>query len=118
MLIIFIFVMEIHFENLKLKELANDERKAIQKLGKLRAKIFYKRLELLYFADTPEDLKFLPGNFHQLKYSRLGQWACDLSHPYRLVFEVYCFPKQNNFNNGGKIADLCRVQIIEIIDYH
>ncbi len=110
--------MEIYFENTKLRDLANDEKKAIQKLGKLRAKIFFKRLESLYFADTPEELKFLPGNFHQLKHSRQGQWACDLSHPYRLVFEMYCLSNQNKITDEEQLADAYRVQILEIIDYH
>ena len=38
MLIIFIFVMEIHFENLKLKELANDETKCKGKISELSVK--------------------------------------------------------------------------------
>lgn len=110
--------MEIYFENAKLRELANDEKKAIQKLGKLRAKTFFQRLESLYFAETPVELKVLPGNFHQLKHSRQGQWACDLCHPYRLVFEVYSFSNLNHFKDDGNLANAFSVQILEIIDYH
>lgn len=80
--------MVIYFENSKLRDLANDEKKATQKLGKLRAKTFFKRLESLYFAKTPAELKVLPGNFHELKHSR------------------------------RKLEDAYSVQILEIIDYH
>ena len=110
--------MEIYFENSKLRDLANDEKKATQKLGKLRAKTFFKRLESLYFAETPAELKVLPGNFHELKHSRQGQWACDLSHPYRLVFEVFSFSNMNHLKDEGKLEVAYSVQILEIIDYH
>jgi hypothetical protein len=41
LIILFIFVMEIYFENDKLLELAEDESKATKKLGKIQAQLFF-----------------------------------------------------------------------------
>lgn len=108
--------MEIYFEDARLLELASDEKKAIQKLGKIQARLFFKRLESLYIASSPSELNHLPGNFHLLKHERQGQWACNLKHPYRLIFEISCIEKDNEIQ---KVATNCNcVIIIEIIDYH
>jgi proteic killer suppression protein len=45
------------------------------------------------------------GRCHLLQGGRDGQYAMDLGHPFRLIFEPY------NEN-------LCVVKIIEIVDYH
>ena len=104
LIILFNFVMEIYFEDPKLLELASDEKKAIRKLGKLQSKLFLRRLD------------YLPGNFHLLKHERHGQWACNLKHPYRLIFEISLFEKENKVLKEA--ANGYYVTIIEIIDYH
>lgn len=116
LIILFIFVMEIYFENDKLLELAEDECKASKKLGKIQAQLFFKRLESLYFASSPSELNSLPGNFHLLKHNRNGQWACNLVHPFRLIFEIQKIITPIE----SKIKGACsyKVTIIEIIDYH
>lgn len=40
-------------------------------------------------ADTLEDVRYLPGHYHELTESRKEQWACDLDQPYRLIFEPH-----------------------------
>ena len=45
---------------------------------------------------------------------RAGQWACDLDHPYRLIFKPV-------MNSDGNIIGLIieqTVSILEIVDYH
>lgn len=116
LIILFIFVMEIYFENDKLLELADDERKASKKLGKIQAQLFFKRLESLYLASSPSELISLPGNFHSLKHNRNGQWACNLSHPLRLIFEIQ--KTENLLGSKNDATDSFKVTIIEIIDYH
>ena len=116
LIILFNFVMEIYFEDPKLLELASDEKKAIRKLGKLQSKLFLRRLESLYIASSPSELDYLPGNFHLLKHERRGQWACNLKHPYRLIFEISLFEKENKVLKEA--ANRYYVTIIEIIDYH
>ena len=57
-------------------------------------------------ADTVEDMiKYRIGRCHSLINNRKGQYAVDLVHPYRLVFEKH--------GNEIQIA-----HIMEIVDYH
>lgn len=84
--------MEISFRYKKLERLANDERKLIKEYGKQRAYKFKKRIGQLSFAKTLEDVRFLPGRFHELINDRKGQWACDLDQPYRLIFKPHNMP--------------------------
>ena len=57
-------------------------------------------------SDTVEDMvQFHIGRCHPLKGNRKGQYAMDLVHPYRLVFE--------KVGNEIQIAN-----VMEIVDYH
>lgn len=57
-------------------------------------------------ADTVEFMiQFRIGRCHPLHNNRKGQYAVDLVHPYRLVFEI----------NGNEIQI---ANIMEIVDYH
>ena len=57
-------------------------------------------------SDTVEMLiQFRIGRCHPLMQNRKGQYAMDLVHPYRLVFE----------KNGNEIQI---ANILEIVDYH
>ena len=64
------------------------------------------RIDEIRAADTVEDMiKFKIGRCHSLKNNRKGQYAVDLVHPYRLVFEKH--------GNEIQVA-----HIMEIVDYH
>lgn len=57
-------------------------------------------------ANTVEEMiQFHIGRCHALQGNRKNQYAMDLTHPYRLVFE-----KQGN--------EIQIANIIEIVDYH
>ena len=45
------------------------------------------------------------GRCHQLQGDRKGQYAMDLTHPYRLIFEK-------------RDKEIIAVEILEIVDYH
>lgn len=110
--------MEIRFTDKKLEELANNFKKCQKVMGTLRALLYNKRLDNLRKATTLEDTRNIPGNFHQLKTNRKGQWACDLDQPYRLVFKPIESPIPVN-NNGQYIwIEITSIEIIEIINYH
>lgn len=110
--------MDITFDDSKLRKLANDIRKCKKELGEVRARLFIKRLGDLHNALTLEDVRHLPGRYHELTGNRKGQWACDLDHPYRLVFEPH--EKPIPADEGGKYIwlEIKGVEIIEITDYH
>lgn len=110
--------MEITFGKKKLEKYANNDRLALKELGKRRADLYKERLDDLYASTTLEDVKFLPGNFHELIGNRKGQWSCDLDHPYRLIFEPHEDPIPTNKSGQYIWIEIKGVEIIEIVDYH
>ena len=110
--------MEIRFKNKELKKCAENEKYAIRKLGPRRAELFYGRLDAISAAECFEDLRFVPGKFHELSGDRKGQWAFGLDGQYRLVITPLSLPiplDKNGVYLWQKITDAL---IIEIVDYH
>ena len=110
--------MKITFEDRKLEKLANDDRKMLKELGKQRATILRRRLTQLEDATTLEDVRYLPGTYHELTNNRKGQWACDLDQPYRLIFTPHEDPIPANEDGGYIWLEITGVEVIEIINYH
>lgn len=98
--------------------MANDDRLASRKLGPLRASLFGQRLDDIRAATTLEDVRYLPGNYHELTADRKGQWACDLDHPYRLIFQPHEEPIPEDENGRYIWIEITGVEIIEITNYH
>lgn len=74
-------------------------------VGKWPKKIHH-RVDEIEAADTVEMMiQFHIGRCHPLTRDRKGQYAVDLVHPYRLIFE----------KKGGEIQI---ANIVEIVDYH
>ena len=110
--------MDITFSNKKLEKLANDADKRVKEFGKIRGEKFKIRLDQLNAATSLEDMRYLAGNFHELKGNRKGQWACDLDQPFRLIFTPHEQPIPQN-NTGQYIwLEIEGVEIIEITNYH
>lgn len=83
------YEMQIVYATKELATCAGDKSFAVKKLGQRRANIYWARLETL-------------------------KQACDLDHPYRLIFKPL-------INNEGNIVGLIveqTVSIMEIVDYH
>ena len=110
--------MKITFADKKLERIANDDRKRLKELGKIRADILRRRLSNLADASTLEDVRHLPGNFHELKNARKGQWSCELDQPYRLVFTPHEYPIPANEDGQYFWSEITGVEVIEIINYH
>jgi proteic killer suppression protein len=110
--------MKIEFNNNKLKKYANDDRLAVKKLGKRQSELFKQRLDDLTAVETLEDVRRLPGNYHELVKNRKGQWACDLVHPYRLIFTPLENPIPSNDDGQYIWIEIKGIEIIEIEDYH
>ena len=110
--------MEITFKDKKFEKLANDDRKMVREFGKLRAEKIKARLAQLRFAANLEEVRSLPGNYHELTSSRKGQWACDLDQPYRLIFTTHENPIPTNIHGQYIWLEITGVEVIEIINYH
>jgi proteic killer suppression protein len=110
--------MEITFADKTLNKIANDDKQLVKEFGKLRATKIRARLTQLKFAKTLEDVRYLPGNYHELTGDRKGQWACDLDQPYRLIFEPHENPVPVNEHGQYIWLEIVGIEIIEIVNYH
>ena len=110
--------MEITFKDNKLEKLAENYNKCRQVMGDIRAKLFIKRLNDLYRVCSLEEVKNLPGRYHELTGNRKGQWACDLDQPYRLIFEPREKPIPTDEHGKYIWLEIKEIEIVEIVDYH
>lgn len=111
--------MDIAFRDRKLLKCANEHRTAVKTLGPQRADRFQKRLTELRAADCLEDLRSLPqAKYHELTGNRAGQLACNLDHPYRLIFIPAHKPLPLREAGGLDWSKVTAVEVIEIADYH
>ena len=98
--------MDITYKSNKLEKVCTDAKVAERSYGKEMAEKIQMRIDELAAADTIEMMiQFHIGRCHSLTNNRKGQYAMDLVHPYRLVFEKH--------GNEIQIA-----HILEIVDYH
>lgn len=110
--------MDLTFANKELKKCALDQRKCQKEMGKLRAELYLRRIAALDAANSLEDVRNMPGRFHELKQNRKGQWSCDLDHPFRLIFKPHEDPIPEDENHKYIWAEILGVEIVEIVDYH
>lgn len=109
--------MEIYFKTRKLKQVFDSERKLKKKFGDQMAAKLAARLAVLRNARTLSDVPTTtPDRRHKLAGERKGQYAVDLDHPYRLVFE----PHRESVGGGEADAGggVKAITIIEVTDYH
>ncbi|WP_031526434.1 type II toxin-antitoxin system RelE/ParE family toxin [Dyadobacter crusticola] len=110
--------MEICFKDRKLEKIVNDDRKLFKEFGRTRALKIRARLSQLLFAETLDDVRHMPGNYHELSGNRKGQWACDLDQPFRLIFTPQEKPVPINAYGQYIWAEVTGIEVIEIVDYH
>lgn len=110
--------MKLSFNDAKLKRCAEDESFSVRKLGTIRSKLYLRRINDFLNADNLEELRYMPGNYHELIGNRKGEWACNLDQPYRLIFRPIEEPIPLD-NNGNYIwVEILGVEIMEIDNYH
>ena len=98
--------MGITYKNNKIRKICTDIKVAEKTYGAQMAEKIDMRIGEISAADTVEMMiQFRIGRCHPLTQNRKGQYAMDLVHPYRLVFE----------KNGNEIQI---ANILEIVDYH
>jgi len=98
--------LEITYKSNKLKKICTNAETAEREYGSLMAEKIHQRIDEIAAVATVEMMiQFHIGRCHPLKGDRKMQYAVDLVHPYRLVFEKI-----------GKEIQIAK--IIEIVDYH
>ncbi|AYG03612.1 type II toxin-antitoxin system RelE/ParE family toxin [Gryllotalpicola protaetiae] len=109
--------MDVDFEDESFRREAESHRTLVRRNGDKRASLIERRLNTLRAVDNVADLRPLPGRFHPLSADRAGEWACDLDHPYRLVFEAT--PPTPTLPDGGvDWSWVTRITIRGVVDYH
>ena len=98
--------MEVTYKSNRLEKLCTNAYAAEKKYGIQMAEKIKLRIDQISAAISVEMmLQFKVGRCHQLKGDRKDQFAVDLVHPYRLIFE--------------KLGDDIQIaNIMEIVDYH
>ena len=104
--------MKIEFRDKELRRCATDEAYALRRMGRKRAKCYKDRINAITYAQNFVELLHVPGHFHELLGNRIGQWACDLDQPYRLII------KGTEPDNVVVWAEVNEAEVLEIVDYH
>ena len=98
--------MKITYKNKKIERICRNAKTAERTYGREMAEKIHQRIDELNASDNVEMMvRFHIGRCHPLSQNRKGQYAVDLVHPYRLVFEKH----------GSQIQI---ANILEIVDYH
>lgn len=98
--------LQITYKNRKIEKLCTNAYEAEKGHGREMAEKIQQRIDEIAAALSVEMMiQFHIGRCHPLTGNRKNQYAVDLVHPYRLVFE-----KQGE--------DIQIANIIEIVDYH
>lgn len=110
--------MDVSYKNRQLQKLAEDLTFSVRKLGPVRSEKYIQRISDLLDAETLEDVRNLPGNFHELKADRKGQWAVSLDGPYRMIFVPHEDPIPTDDSGRYVWIEIKGVEIEEIENYH
>lgn len=104
--------MKVTYKSKKLEKRCTIARETIKVYGVNKAELIHQRIDQIKSADTVEHLvQYHIGRCHPLhdennqRRTRRNQYAMDLGHPYRLVFE-----------KTEKEIQIAEIQSIE--DYH
>ena len=111
--------MDVTFRNTKLRKIFESQSILKRKYGvrnglRIASHLAYLRL-MSNLASVPSTKPF---RCHQLSGDRDEQFAVDLVHPFRLVFEVAHDPIPRDEFGGVDKLRVTAIMIMEVIDYH
>ncbi len=87
--------------------------------GLRMASVIKTRMEMLASLGNLAKLSMhTPGRMHPLSGDRKGQFAVDLTGPYRLVFEPDYDPVPLKADGGVDLEEVRAITILEVVDYH
>lgn len=111
--------MEIRFGTRRLERVFSSERDVRRMYGAAMAQVIRRRIALLVMADSLTEVPSLPpARRHSLSGIRRGQYAIDLAHPYRLIFEPNHNPVPFREDGGVDTDRVTSITILEVVDYH
>jgi len=101
-----------------MEKLFNSEKDMIRKYGPQAKKIKLRMAVLRAAANPAQVPKSPPDRCHELSVSRPGQFAVDLIHPYRLIFEPANDPVPRKADGGIDLVMVTKIRILSVEDYH
>lgn len=111
--------MDITFRSEQLAKIFNSEKGLVREYGAENAVKIKRRMAVLMAANCLEEVPTRPPERrHELIGDRKGQFAVDLKHPQRLVFEPNHNPLPRKADDGLDLKKISAVTIIEVEDYH
>ena len=111
--------MQIRFADAKLEKVVNVDKALNKTYGQQMAKRIKTGLGLLAAVDNLARVPTVGSiRCHQLSNDRDEQFAIDLVHPQRLIFEVDHTSIPRLPDGGVNKAEVTRILVIEITDYH
>ena len=84
----------------------------MSRIIQIRMAVLKNAMNLAQVPPTPPDRR------HMLRGGRMGQYAVDLVHPYRLIFEPNHDPVPRLPDGGVNLEEVTSITIIEVSDYH
>ncbi len=111
--------MNIVFARRKLERTFNSVTALKRTFGDRMARTIAMRMAVLRNARTLSMVSVTrPERRHQLEGGRAGQYAVDLVHSRRLVFEPNHDPMPRKEAGGIDTDQVTAITVIEVIDYH
>ena len=111
--------MDISFRTRRLERTFNSERNLSIAYGDRMSRVIQIRLAVLRNARNLSQVPVTPPDrFHMLRGDRMGQYAVDLVHPYRLIFEPNHDPVPRLPDGGLNLGQVTAITILEVVDYH
>jgi toxin HigB-1 len=111
--------MEISFARTKLKKVFDSKAALVTSYGEAIARKIGARMAVLKNARSLSHVPTTkPERCHQLSEDRDEQFAVDLVHPHRLVFEPNHDPMPRKEDGGIDKERVTAITILEVVDYH
>ena len=111
--------MDIAFRTRKLERIFNSAAALQKAYGARMARMIMTRLAVLEEAANLASVPTTPPDrSHLLRGDRAGQFAVDLVHPHRLVFEPNHELLPRAEDGGIDAGQVTAIVIVEVTDYH
>jgi len=111
--------MEITFGSTKLEKTFNSDSLLQREYGQEMAKKIKARMAVLRAAPSLALVPTAkPDRCHPLTGNRAGQFAVDLQHPFRLIFEPDADSLPKKEDGGIDLEQVVSVLILGVEDYH
>ena len=111
--------MDISFRTRKLQKVFEKPGELKRSYGVRNESALKARLIVLYKAANLSRVPTIPPERrHQLKGKRKEQFAVDLVHPHRLIFEPDHEPVPLKNDGGIDLEQVTAITILEVLDYH